>query len=100
MSQTIISSVVYTTYLKKNVDNENVKDILERVDNTVEHSLEFGHALDRLQGPEDAQHAQRLDCAQVLAGGAPAAKKTTIIVAVANKKTFYNKKDCAVIDKT
>ena len=59
--------------MKKNVDDENVEDILERIDNTVEHSLEFGNALDGLERSEHAQHAQRLDCTQILPCCAPSA---------------------------
>lgn len=55
------------THLEQYVDDEDVEHILQGIDDAVEHSLEFGHPLDRLQRPEDAEHAQRLDRAQVLA---------------------------------
>ena len=61
--------------MKKNVHNEDVEDILERVDNTVEHSLEFGHSLDGLERTEYAEHAQGLDCTKVLTCRAAAARK-------------------------
>ena len=38
--------------MEKDVDDEDVEDILERVNNTVEHSLQFWNTLDRLQRPE------------------------------------------------
>lgn len=60
-------------HLEEDVDDEDVEHIFERVDDAVEHSLEFGNTLDCLEGPEDAEHAQRLDRAEVLAGRAPSA---------------------------
>jgi hypothetical protein len=66
---------VKKTYLKKNVDNENVENIFERVDNTVEHSLEFGHSLDGLEWTEYAKYAQGFDCTQVLTRRAPTASQ-------------------------
>ena len=52
--------------LKKNVDDEDVENVFEWVDNTVEHSLQFGDSFDGLQRSEDAEDTKRLDRAQVL----------------------------------
>ena len=49
---------------EEHVDDEDIQHILERGDNTVEHSLERGHAVHHLQRP---QHAQQLHRLQVLA---------------------------------
>ena len=49
---------------EEHVDDEDVEDVLERADNTVEHSLERGHAVHHLERP---QHAQQLHRLQVLA---------------------------------
>ena len=57
--------------LKQVVDDENIEHILQRVNDAVEHSLELGNTFDGLQGPQHAQHPQRLDRAQVLARGFP-----------------------------
>ena len=57
--------------VEEEVDHQDVEHILERVDDAVEHSLELGHSLDRLQRPEDAEHAKGLDRAQVLTRRAP-----------------------------
>ena len=57
--------------VEEEVDHQDVEHILERVDHTVEDGLELGHALDRLQGPEHAQHAQGLHRGQVLTTCAP-----------------------------
>ena len=43
---------------KEDVDDEDVEHILERDDNTVEHSLEGGHPVHHLEGP---QHSKQLD---------------------------------------
>ena len=37
--------------MEKDVDDEDVEDILQRVYNTVKHSLQFWNTLDRLQRP-------------------------------------------------
>jgi hypothetical protein len=76
--QKIINKLLYyhhekrscASHLKQDVDNEDVEDILERVDHTVEHSLQLGHPLDGLQWPQYPEDPQRLDGAQVLSGGA------------------------------
>ena len=57
-------------HLKEDVDDEDVEDVLEWVDNTVEHSLQFRNSLDGLQRPKDSKNPERLDCAQILASWA------------------------------
>ena len=52
------------------VDHEDVEHILERVDDAVEDGLQLGDALDGLEGAEDAQHAEGLHRAEVLAARA------------------------------
>ena len=44
--------------MKKKIDNEDVEDILEGVDDTVKHCLQFGDSLDGLQWPEHSQYSQ------------------------------------------
>ena len=61
----------YDAYLEQNVYDENVEHIFEWVDDTVEHSLEFWHSLDGLEGSENTQHPKGLDGAQILTCGAP-----------------------------
>lgn len=56
--------------VEQNVDDQDVDDVLQRVDHAVEHGLELWHSLDRLQRTQHTQHPQRLDCAQILAGRA------------------------------
>ena len=46
--------------MEKDVDDEDVEDILERVDDTVEDGLQLGHPLDRLQRPQDPENPQGL----------------------------------------
>lgn len=53
--------------VEEHVDDENVEDVLERVDNAVEYGFQFGHSLDGLKRPQHAQNSQRLDGAQILA---------------------------------
>ena len=43
---------------KEDVHDEDIEHILERDDNTVEHSLECGHPVHHLEGP---QHSKQLD---------------------------------------
>ena len=64
--------------MEEEIDNEDVEHILETVDDAVEDGLELGHALDGLQGPEDAQHAEGLHGGEILAAGAPS-KKTRFL---------------------
>jgi hypothetical protein len=51
--------------LKEDVDYEDVEDILERNDNTVEHSFQFWNTIDCLQRSE---YTQELDCFELLSG--------------------------------
>ncbi len=60
-------AIVKHARLEQYVDDEDVEHILEGVDHAVEHSLELGDPLDGLERPQDAEHAQGLDRAQVLA---------------------------------
>ena len=48
----VIISIIIMADLKQDIDDEDVEDILQRVNNTVEHSLQFWNTLDRLQRPE------------------------------------------------
>lgn len=51
----------YSKYkLEQDVHNQDVEDVLERVDYTVEHSLELGHPLNCLERPQHSQHTQGL----------------------------------------
>ena len=54
------------TYLKQNVDNEDIEHIFQRVDNTIKHSLEFRNTLYSLQRSQYSQDSQRLNSAQIL----------------------------------
>ena len=56
---------------EEHVYDEDVEHILERDHNAVEHSLEGGHPVHHLQGPE---HAQKLHRLQLLTRGSAAAK--------------------------
>ena len=55
--------------MEEEIHDQDVEHILETVYHAVEDGLELGHALDGLQWPEDAQHAQRLHRGQILAAG-------------------------------
>jgi len=68
---------VSLAYLKKDVNDEDVEDVLERVDHAVKDCLQLRHALDRLEWPQDAQDAQGFDCAQVLACRTPSVMQVT-----------------------
>ena len=46
--------------MEKDVDDEDVEDILEGVDDTIEDGLQLGHPLDRLQRPQDPENPQGL----------------------------------------
>lgn len=72
MSIDVNVNILYA-YLEENIDNEDVEHILQGVDDAVEHSLEFGHALDGLEGPENPQDPERFNGAEILSGGAPPA---------------------------
>ena len=52
--------------VKKKVYYEDVKDILEWIDDTVKHSLKFWNSLDGLQWSEHSQNSQRFDYTQIL----------------------------------
>ena len=51
--------------MEKDVDDEDVEDILQRVDDTVEDGLQLGHPLDRLQRPQDPENPQGLHHSKV-----------------------------------
>jgi len=55
--------------------NEDIEDVLQRVDHTVKDGLELGHPVNGLEGPQDAQHSQRFHSAQVLGGHVAATKE-------------------------
>lgn len=52
--------------LEEDVHDEDVEDVLEGVNNAVEHCLQFGHSLNGFEGPENPEHPQGLDGAQLL----------------------------------
>lgn len=52
--------------MEEHVDDQDVEDVLQRVDDAVEDGLELGHALDSFERSQHAQHPQRFDRAQVL----------------------------------
>ena len=60
--------------VEEQVDHENVEDILQRVDDAVEHGLQLGHTLDRLERSQHPQHPQGLHGAEVLSSGTPTIK--------------------------
>ena len=45
--------------LKENVDNEDVEDILERNNDTIEHSLQFWYPVDSFQWPKHTKQFHR-----------------------------------------
>ena len=49
--------------LKEDVDNEDIEDILERYDDTVEDSFQLRNAIDCL---ERSENTQQLDCFELL----------------------------------
>lgn len=53
--------------IEEHVNDENVKDVLERIDHTVKDRFELGHPIDCLQWSQHTQHSQRLDRVQVFA---------------------------------
>ena len=55
--------------VEKKIDNENVEDILEWVDDTVEHSLQFRNSFDGLQWPEHAQNTQGFNNTKIFSCG-------------------------------
>ena len=59
--------------MEEHINNEDIEDVLERVDNAVKDSFQFRHSLDRFQWSQHAQHSQRFDGAQVLSCRAPPA---------------------------
>ncbi len=61
-------------HLEQDVHDQDVEHVLQRVDYTVEHSLELGHSLDCLEGPQDPEDPEGLDGAQVGPCAAPPAK--------------------------
>lgn len=66
--------------LEQYVHDQNVDDILQRVDNAVEHRLQFRHTLDGFQRSQHAQHSQRLDGGEVLSHAALVAVAGTVLL--------------------
>ena len=60
-----------SSYLKEDVDDENIEHIFEGVDDTVEHSLELWNSFDRFQRSKNSKDTKRFDRAQILTGRAP-----------------------------
>ena len=55
-------------YLEQNVDDKDIEHIFERIDDTVEHSLEFGYSFDGFEGSQNTENTKRFDRAEVLSG--------------------------------
>ena len=51
--------------MEKDVDDEDVEDVLEGVDDAVEDGLQLGHPLDGLEGPQDPENPQGLHHSKV-----------------------------------
>jgi len=62
--------------MKQYVHDKYVDHVLQRIDYTVEHSFELGHALDGLEWSQYSQHAKRLDGRQISANGTATVTKT------------------------
>ncbi len=56
--------------VEEHVDDQDVENVLQRVDDAIEDGFELGHALDGFERSQDSQHSQRFDGAQILAGRA------------------------------
>lgn len=52
---------------EEDVDDEDVEDVLQRVYNAVEYSLQFGQPFNSLEWPQDPEDPQGLDSVDVLA---------------------------------
>ena len=46
-------------YLEQGVDNQDVEDILQRDDHTVEHRLQFGNSVDSFQRPRKREREKK-----------------------------------------
>ena len=55
-------------YLEQDIHNQNIEHILQRIYNTVKHSLQFWNSLDGLQWSQHSQHSKRFYGAKILAG--------------------------------
>ena len=44
--------------MEKHVDNENIENVLQRIDHAVEHCFQFRDALNCLQRSQDAKDSQ------------------------------------------
>ena len=47
-------------YLEQGVDNQDVEDILQRDDHTVEHGLQFGNSVDSFQRPRKREKEKEI----------------------------------------
>ena len=52
--------------MKQKVDYQDVENVLQRVDDAIEYSLEFGNSFYGFQRPQHSQDSQRFHCSQVL----------------------------------
>ena len=57
--------------MEKHVDNENIENVLQRIDHAVEHCFQFRDALNCLQRSQDAKDSQWFDGTQILTGWTP-----------------------------
>ena len=57
--------------MEKDVDDEDVEDILEAVDDTVKDGLQLGHPLDRLEWSKNTKNPQGLHHSKVFGPRAP-----------------------------
>ena len=61
--------------MEKDVDDEDVEDVLQRVDDTVEDGLQLGNPLDGLKRSQNAKDAEGLHRAQIFTSGASTEKR-------------------------
>lgn len=61
--------------MEEKIDDENVEHVFERVDHTVEHSLEFWNPLDGLQGPQHTQYPEGFYHTEIFSGRTSTGKK-------------------------
>ena len=55
---------------EEQVDDQDVEDVLQGVDDTVEDGLQLGNPFDGLKRPQDAKDAKGLHRAQIFTSGA------------------------------
>ncbi len=55
--------------VEEQVDDEDVEDVFQRVDDTVEHGFQLGNPFDGLKRPQHTEDAQRLHSAKIFTSG-------------------------------